>query len=107
MADALFEMDGAPRDGSEVLGFIGDGRQRVVKYGKLYFGDFDWCYAHGGVCDEFGTNNRPIGYLPLPADASSAAVAATAGKWLSRCSAEDVAAVIRHGLAREDVREAV
>ena len=31
-----------------------------------------------------------IGYLPLPKDASSPAVAETAGKWLSRCDAEDI-----------------
>ena len=47
------------------------------------------------------------GFLPLPSDESSASVAKTAGEWLSVCSDEDVAAVIREALKREGVQIAV
>ena len=86
MADALFEMEPETEDWQLNRKCIQDGRQ--------------WW-------DVSLVSDICIGYLPLPKDASSPAVAETAGKWLSRCSAEDVAAVIRHGLAREDVRKAV
>ena len=59
-------IDTAPRDGTEILGLIGDGRVRVVMWGKLSFGDYDWCYADGGVCSEFNIKNRPTHYMPLP-----------------------------------------
>jgi len=48
-----------------------------------------------------------IGYLPLPSDASSPAVAETAGKWLSRCEAVDRAAVLRELLADEALAHVV
>lgn len=88
MTEALMKMEDAPDE--NVLIWLTDNEFPSC-----------WCMSD--------TRNSPFdkGFLPLPAYASSANVAKTAGKWLSVCSDEDVAAVIREALKREGVRTAL
>jgi len=100
MADALKPMSEAPKDGSALFATRDYSARLVQGLWRPATGRH-----HGDYLTMNGWNlQRPEGFLPLPADASSANVAKTAGEWLSVCSDEDVAAVIRKALRRPGVR---
>ncbi len=87
MTEALFSMDEAPKGGVSLL--------VLLAVGEFF------------LMDEWQTYQSDQGFLPIPVDASSKAVAECAEKWLSRCSDEDVAAVVRETLKRRGVRAAL
>ena len=110
MADALMKMKDAPR--SRILVFDGEwsgdvsGPEPVeaplaVKDASSFRGRYYADVVGGDYYSSCVTS--PSGFLPLPADASSANVAKTAGEWLSVCADEDVAAVVREAVKREGV----
>ena len=68
MADALFEMDGAPRTDDYFV--------ERLDFDQLGWGIND---EDPGDPESFFAEGRPLGYLPLPKDASSPAVAETLG----------------------------
>lgn len=100
MTDALFKMEGAPRDGTPVLLYWKDTQTGCI--GKWDRGRRLWgAHPHtSGAFDEYFDGWLPVQHqYPV-----SAAVAKTAGEWLSVCSDEDAADVGRALLGREGVR---
>lgn len=90
MGDALIPMGVVPKRAPEGTRYKDE---QVVCFSK-----HGWWNTLCGVGD--------LGFLPLPADASSPAVAKTAGEWLAVCDPEDVADVIRYALANKSIRQA-
>jgi len=128
MTNALFKMEDAPRDGTWIIGY-------VAGAGNPGPHPMFWCKEAGQWVDKpkpddpdavwpegWPDDGRVTGFLPLPSDASSGAVAGTTVDWRSVCEEADVEAailkdggrlsagakarIIREWLAGDGVREA-